>query len=40
MTIINKSAEIIGEVIGLLIGENTTVPVLQEMEDHPYWYTY
>ncbi len=40
MTIIKKSAEIIGGVISLLMGEDVTTPMSKEMKDNPFWYIY
>jgi hypothetical protein len=31
-----KSAEIISQVVGLVMGSKFTVPVTKEMEKHPY----
>lgn len=40
MTIVNKTTEIIGKVMEVFIGENVTIPVLEEMENHTLLYTY
>lgn len=40
MIIIKKSAEVIGDVVNLLIGEDITTPLLQEIEDNLFWYIY
>ncbi len=38
MTIMSRLTDIVGGVVGLLIGENITTPILKEMEDRPFQY--
>lgn len=40
MTIANKTTEIIGKIMEVFIGEDVTNPVLEEMVDHTFLYTY
>ena len=40
MIIIKKSAEVIGGIVSLLIGEDFASPLLREIEDNPFWYIY
>lgn len=38
MTIISRLTDIVGGIVGLLIGENITTPILKEMEARPLQY--
>ncbi len=38
MTMINKFACMVSEVLGLIIGEYITMPTLKIMEERPFWY--
>ena len=40
MTVIKGLAEIIGDTLSLIIGEKTTLPVLQKTEASLYWYIF